>query len=168
MKDVVIFQTDRGSVELTVERDNVCASQKQMSLLFDTSPDNIGLHLKRIYSGGELDEEATTEKSSVVRLGGRRHVTLQVKYDDLDSIISGGYRVSSIKGVQFLQWATGGLKQNLLQGYTLNQKRFEDNARELEKVLVLIQKPGLVKGVREGPGGCRPPLYPHFSLDTAT
>ena len=55
MKDVVIFQTDRGSVEVTVERDNVWLSQKQMTLLFDTSPDNIGLHLKRIYSEGELD-----------------------------------------------------------------------------------------------------------------
>ncbi|MEC4682875.1 MAG: virulence protein RhuM/Fic/DOC family protein [Nitrospirota bacterium] len=140
MKDVVIFQTDRGSVEVTVERDNVWLSQKQMSLLFDTSTDNIGLHLKRIYSEGELDEEATTEESSVVQLEGRRHVTRQVKYYNLDAIISVGYRVNSRKGVQFRQWATGVLKQHLLQGYTLNQKRFEDNARELEKALVLIRK----------------------------
>ncbi|EQD34389.1 Death-on-curing family protein, partial [mine drainage metagenome] len=79
MKDVVIYQSDRGSIEVTVDRDNVWLSQKQMSLLFDTSPDNIGLHLKKIYSEGELDEEATTEESSVVRLEGRRHVTRQIK-----------------------------------------------------------------------------------------
>ena len=103
MKDVVIFRTDRGSVEVTVERDNVWLSQKQMSLLFDTSPDNIGLHLKRIYSEGELNKEATTEDSSVVQREGRRHVTRQVKYYNLDAIISVGYRVNSKKGVQFRQ-----------------------------------------------------------------
>ena len=140
MKDVVIYQSDRGSIEVTVDRDNVWLSQKQMSLLFDTSPDNIGLHLKKIYSEGELDEEATTEESSVVRLEGRRHVTRQIKHYNLDAIISVGYRVNSKKGVQFRQWSTGVLKKHLLQGYTLNQKRFEDNARELEKALLLIRK----------------------------
>lgn len=123
-----------------MDRDNVWLSQKQMSLLFDTSPDNIGLHLKKIYSEGELDEEATTEESSVVRLEGRRHVTRQIKHYNLDAIISVGYRVNSKKGVQFRQWSTGVLKKHLLQGYTLNQKRFEDNARELEKALLLIRK----------------------------
>ena len=140
MKDVVIYQTDHGSINVTVEQDNVWLSQKQMSLLFDTSPDNIGLHLKRIYSEGELDEMATTEDSSVVQREGRRHVTRQIKHYNLDAIISVGYRVNSKKGVQFRQWATGVLRQHLLQGYTLNQKRFEDNARELEKALLLIRK----------------------------
>jgi hypothetical protein len=140
MKDIMIYQTNRGSVEVTVEQDNVWLSQKQMSLLFDTSTDNIGLHLKRIYSEGELDEVSTTEESSVVQLEGRRHVIRQIKHYNLDAIISVGYRVNSKKGVQFRQWATGVLKQHLLQGYTLNQKRFEDNARELEKALLLIRK----------------------------
>ncbi len=140
MKDVVIYQTDHGSINVTVEQDNVWLSQKQMSLLFDTSPDNIGLHLKRIYSEGELDEMATTEDSSVVQREGRRHVTRQIKHYNLDAIISVGYRVNSKKGVQFRQWATGVLRQHLLRGYTLNQKRFEDNARELEKALLLIRK----------------------------
>ena len=140
MKDVVIYRTDRGSIEVTVEQDNVWLSQKQMSLLFDTSTDNIGLHLKRIYSEGELDEVSTTEESSVVQLEGRRQVTRQVKYYNLDAIISVGYRVNSRKGVQFRQWASGVLKQYLLRGYTVNQKRFEDNARELEKALLLKQK----------------------------
>ena len=140
MKDIVIYQTDRGSVEVAVEQENVWLSQKQMSLLFDTSTDNIGLHLKRIYSEGELDEVSTTEESSVVQLEGRRHVTRQVKHYNLDAIISVGYRVNSKKGVQFRQWASGVLKQHLLRGYTVNQKRFEDNARELEKALLLIQK----------------------------
>ena len=83
---------------------------------------------------------ATTEESSVVQLEGRRHGTRQGKHYNLDAVISGGYRVNSKKGVQFRQWATGVLRQHLLSGYPLNQKRFEDNARELEKALHLIRK----------------------------
>lgn len=140
MKDVAIYQTDHGAIEVTVEQDNVWLTQRQMSLLFETSTDNISLHLKRIYSEGELAEESTTEESSVVQVEGRRHVTRRVKHYNLDAIISVGYRVNSKKGVQFRQWSTGILKQHLLRGYTIHRKRFEDNARELEKALLLIQR----------------------------
>ncbi len=140
MKDVVIYQTDHGSINVTVEQDNVWLSQRQMGELFETSPENILMHLRNIYRENELGEEATAKNFLVVQTEGSRKVRRQVKHYNLDAIISVGYRVNSKKGVQFRQWATGVLRQHLLRGYTLNQKRFEDNARELEKALLLIRK----------------------------
>lgn len=140
MKDVVIYQTDHGSIDVTVEQDNVWLSQRQMGELFETSPENILMHLRNIYRENELGEEATAKNFLVVQTEGIRQVRRQVKHYNLDAIISVGYRVNSKKGVQFRQWATGVLRQHLLRGYTLNQKRFEDNARELEKALLLIRK----------------------------
>lgn len=147
MKDVVIYQTDHGSINVTVEQDNVWLSQRQMGELFETSPENILMHLQNIYRENELGEEATAKNFLVVQTEGSRQVRRQVKHYNLDAVISVGYRVNSKKGVQFRQWATGVLRQHLLRGYTLNQKRFEDNAHELEKALLLIRKtaesPGL-------------------------
>ena len=140
MKDVVIYQTDHGSINVTVEQDNVWLSQRQMGELFETSPENILMHLRNIYRENELGEEATAKNFLVVQTEGIRQVRRQVKHYNLDAVISVGYRVNSKKGVQFRQWATGVLRQHLLRGYTLNQKRFEDNARELEKALLLIRK----------------------------
>ncbi len=140
MKDVVIYQTDHGSIDVTVEQDNVWLSQRQMGELFETSPENILMHLRNIYRENELGEEATAKNFLVVQTEGIRQVRRQVKHYNLDAVISVGYRVNSKKGVQFRQWATGVLRQHLLRGYTLNQKRFEDNARELEKALLLIRK----------------------------
>ena len=140
MKDVVIYQTDHGSINVTVEQDNVWLSQRQMGELFETSPENILMHLRNIYRENELGEEATAKNFLVVQTEGSRQVRRQVKHYNLDAVISVGYRVNSKKGVQFRQWATGVLRQHLLRGYTLNQKRFEDNARELEKALLLIRK----------------------------
>ena len=140
MKDVVIYQTDHGSIDVTVEQDNVWLSQRQMGELFETSPENILMHLRNIYRENELGEEATAKNFLVVQTEGSRKVRRQVKHYNLDAVISVGYRVNSKKGVQFRQWATGVLRQHLLRGYTLNQKRFEDNARELEKALLLIRK----------------------------
>jgi prophage maintenance system killer protein len=140
MKDVIIYQTDHGSINVTVEQDNVWLSQRQMGELFETSPENVLMHLQNIYRENELGEEATAKNFLVVQTEGSRQVRRQVKHYNLDAIISVGYRVNSKKGVQFRQWSTGVLKQHLLQGYTLNQKRFEDNARELEKALFLIRK----------------------------
>ena len=140
MKEVVIYQTDHGSIDVTVEQDNVWLSQRQMGELFETSPENILMHLRNIYRENELGEEATAKNFLVVQTEGIRQVRRQVKHYNLDAVISVGYRVNSKKGVQFRQWATGVLRQHLLRGYTLNQKRFEDNARELEKALLLIRK----------------------------
>ena len=140
MSEIAIYQSPKGDVEVRVGHDTVWLNQRQMSELFDTSTDNIGLHLKRIYADGELSEAATTEESSVVQPEGRRRVTRKLKFYNLDAIISVGYRVNSKKGVQFRQWATALLREHLARGYTLNRQRFEANARELEAALRLIRK----------------------------
>ena len=139
---IVIYQNAEKPVEVWLDsgRETVWLSQRQMAEVFDTSTDNVGLHLKNIYSVGELEEMATTEESSVVRQEGRRRVTRQIKHYNLDAIISVGYRVNSRRAVQFRQWATRVLREHLIQGWTLSRRRFEDNARELEAAMALVRK----------------------------
>jgi hypothetical protein len=136
----VIFQEEGRSVEgrLDAQRDTVWLSQRQMADLFETSSDNISLHLKNIFADDELSEVATTEGSSVVRQEGKRQVTRKVRHYNLDAIISIGYRISSKRAVQFRQWATRVLREHLTQGYTLNRQRLEANAQELEAALALL------------------------------
>ncbi len=141
-QDLVIFQDADQSVEVRLDagRDTVWLTQRQMADLFETSTDNVSLHLKNIFADGELDETATTEDSSVVRQEGNRQVTRQVKHYNLDAIISVGYRVSSKRAVLFRQWATRILREHLTQGYTLNRQRFETNAKELEAAMELVRE----------------------------
>ena len=143
MTDIAIYQSPQGRVEVRVDRETVWLSQKQMAELFDTSTDNIGMHLKRIYADAELEEAATTEESSVVQREGSRQVRRRLRQYNLDAIISVGYRVNSKKGVQFRQWATALLRTHLSHGYTINAQRFEANAHELEAALQLIRRTAL-------------------------
>jgi len=107
-QQVRIFTSTDGQAQLEValDRETVWLNQSQMSALFDTSTDNVGLHLKNIFSEGELEEDRTTEDFSVVRQEGKRQVRRRVKHYNLDAIISVGYRVSSKRATQFRQWAT--------------------------------------------------------------
>jgi len=140
MSDIAIYEGPGGTVEVRLERETVWLTQKQMAELFDSTTDNIGLHLKNIFSDKELEEQATTEDYSVVQQEGNRQIRRNLKHYNLDAIISVGYRVNSRRGVHFRQWATGTLKEHLTRGYTLNRQRFEQNARELEAALRLVSK----------------------------
>ncbi len=140
MADISIYEGPSGTIEVRVEQETVWLSQRQMAELFDSTTDNIGLHLKNIYSDKELEEKATTEEYSVVQQEGGRQVRRKLKHYNLDAIISVGYRVNSRRGVHFRQWATRLLKEHLTRGYTLNRQRFEQNARELEAALALVRK----------------------------
>lgn len=104
-----LIKYNDGEIELTVsfEKDTIWLNQLQLSELFDTSSDNVSLHLKNIYNEKELDENATTEDFSVVRQEGNRNVKRTIKHYNLDAVISVGYRVSSYKATRFRQWATG-------------------------------------------------------------
>ena len=141
-KQIEIYQSSDGQtqVEVRFERDTLWLTQAQMAELFDKDRDTIGLHLKNIYESNELQMEATTEDSSVVRREGNRQVRRKLRFYNLDAIISVGYRVNSKKGTQFRIWATQRLKEYLVQGYTINRARFEKNASELEQALTLIKK----------------------------
>ena len=140
MTDITIYEGPGGIIEVKVDRETVWLSQKQMAELFDSSTDNIGLHLKNIFTDKELEEAATTEDYSVVQQEGNREVRRTLMHYNLDAIISVGYRVNSRRGVHFRQWATRTLKEHLTRGYTLNRQRLEENARELEAALMLVRK----------------------------
>ncbi|MCI0442365.1 virulence RhuM family protein [bacterium] len=130
---IVIYETENGitHIEVQVHAESIWLSQAQMAILFDKDSDTIGLHLKNIYQSGELDESATTEKSSVVQQEGIRRVKRSIKFYNLDAIISVGYRVNSKKGTQFRIWANNILKQYLLQGYALNDQKLRHQQEKL-------------------------------------
>lgn len=140
IQQVQMYQSEDGLLELKVAfgHETVWLTQAQMAELFDTSTDNVGLHLKHIYAEQELDELATTEDFSVVRQEGNRQVQRQIKHYHLDAVISVGYRVSSSRATQFRIWATRTLKQYLVNGYTLNQSRLQDRGIEFEQVRQLL------------------------------
>ena len=120
---IIVYQPNETvRLDVRLENETVWLTQSQMATLFGCSTDNVGLHLKNIYSCGELDKEATTEESSVVQIEGRRKVFRKVCLYNLDAIISVGYRVNSILGVKFRQWATRVLKEYLLRGYSVNAR----------------------------------------------
>jgi prophage maintenance system killer protein len=144
-KQVLIYQAEDGSfqTEIRLESDTIWLNQKQMSELFNTSTDNIGLHIKNVYADGELSEEATTEDYSVVRLEGNRKVNRRVKHYNLDAIISVGYRVNSKQGTQFRIWANKVLREYLLQGYALNESKLKQQTKQivqLKDTLALFQE----------------------------
>ena len=134
--DIKIYQTDDGQTEIQVkfENETVWLSQRQMAQLFEKDTDTIGLHLKNIYQSGELEEPATTEKSSVVQKEGNRQVKRKVKVYNLDAIISVGYRVNSKRGIQFRKWANKILKQYLLKGYVIDNQRLKQQNEQLKEL----------------------------------
>lgn len=140
--EILIYQGPSGSVKIDVRLDNetVWLTQKMMAQLFQVKPQNITLHLKNIYGEDELSEETTCKESLQVQIEGKRKVSRKQKFYNLDAIISVGYRIKSQIATQFRIWATNRLKDYLIQGYALNQQRFEQNANELEQALKLIQK----------------------------
>jgi death-on-curing family protein len=140
MNEIEIYQSVDNQIEIKVQFENetVWLSQKQMAELFSKDSDTIGLHLKNIYSETELAEEATTEFFSVVQTEGKREITRKIKYYNLDAILSVGYRVNSKRGTQFRQWATQRLKDYLVKGYAVNQKRLD----QLQQTLQLISQSG--------------------------
>ena len=118
-------------VRTDVENETVWLTQKEMSLLFGVSTDNIGLHISNILKDGELDD-STTEESSVVQIEGKREVRRKTKIYNLDMIISVGYRVKSQRGIVFRKWANKVLKDYLIQGYAVNQKRLDNLGKVID------------------------------------
>ncbi|PJE79247.1 hypothetical protein CI610_01794 [invertebrate metagenome] len=138
---IEIYQADDGqSIEVRLEQETLWLTLSQLADLFGRDKSVISRHLKAIFDTGELEREATVAKNATVQTEGKRQVQRQVEFYNLDAIISVGYRVNSKKGTQFRLWATQRLKEVLVQGYSLNQQRFEQNAAELEQALNLIKK----------------------------
>lgn len=117
-----------------MEGETVWLTQRQMGELFDTTPENVLMHLKNIFVDGELDEPATAKDFLAVQIEGKRQVQRKLKHYNLDAIISVGYRVNSKRGVRFRQWATRVLRDQLSQGYSLNAARLPGNKDSKQKL----------------------------------
>lgn len=141
--EVLVYEAADGSVRVDVrlERDTVWLTQRQMAEVFETTPENILMHLKNVFGDRELEEFATTKEFLVVQSEGRRQVRRNLKHYNLDAIISVGYRVNSRRGVRFRQWATGVLRDHLVQGYSFNQTRLaERGLLEARQTLDLLAR----------------------------
>lgn len=123
----LIYNTpeENVSVNAVIKDETIWLTQKAMAELFDCTTDNISLHLKNIYTDGELNENSTTEEFSVVQQEGTRKVKRKIKFYNLDAIISVGYRVNSRKATHFRIWATGVLKEYMIKGFAMDDERLK-------------------------------------------
>ena len=118
--EIILYQPDSTlSLDVRVENDTVWLTQAQMTELFQSTKQNISLHINNIFKEGELDKISVVKDSLTTAIDGKRYKT---KFYSLDVIISVGYRVKSIRGTQFRQWANKVLKEYLLRGYSVNQR----------------------------------------------
>jgi hypothetical protein len=124
MTQVVTFTPSQGGI-LGSEHDTVWATDQQIRDLFGKARRTIGEHIKNIYEEGELDKESTWREFRQVQTEGTRQVERKLSAYNLDVIISVGYRVKSKVGIEFRKWATSKLKEYLLQGYSIYQKRLQ-------------------------------------------
>lgn len=118
--EIILYQPDSTvKLEVRLENETVWLTQQQMTELFQTSKQNISLHVNNIFKDGELDSDSVVKESLTTASDGKKYKT---KYYNLDVIISVGYRVKSLRGTQFRQWANKVLKEYLLRGYSVNQR----------------------------------------------
>lgn len=134
---IIIYQTDDGKTQLDVKLENetVWLTQNQMVDLFQTTKQNVSLHINNIYKEGELDKSSTVKENLTVQNEGGRTIRRHMKYYNLDVIISVGYRVKSVRGTRFRQWANGVLKDYLVKGYAINQRIREMNYQQMVQLV---------------------------------
>ncbi|MCW1734153.1 virulence RhuM family protein [Anaerorudis cellulosivorans] len=122
--EIIIYQSEEGktNIEVRLEDDNVWLTQKMMAELFQTTPQNITLHLKNIFEEGELQEDATCKDFLQVQTEGSRKVRRKQKFYNLDVVISVGYRIKSRIATKFRIWATERLKEYMIKGFTMDDE----------------------------------------------
>ncbi len=132
--EIVIYQTKDKKIELRVklEQETVWLTQKQMADLFGKDIRTVNEHIQNIFKESELEREATIRKFRIVQHEGARKVVREIDFYNLDVIISVGYRVKSIHGTQFRIWATNVLRKHLIDGYTLNEQRLNQQTHKLQ------------------------------------
>jgi len=138
--EILLFENQDVKLEVNMKDDSVWLTQGQMAELFNTSRTNIIEHISNIYFDEELDKNSTCQDIRQVRKEGKRTVTRTIPFYNLDMIISVGYRVNSKQGIIFRKWATSILKDYMIKGYAVNQKRLE----YLEKTVKLIDIAGRI------------------------
>ena len=125
---IVIYQTEDGNTRLEVQLqdETVWLTQKMMAQLFQTTPQNITIHLKNIFEEGELEELTTCKDILQVQIEGKREINRKQKFYNLDIIISVGYRIKSHIATKFRQWATQNIREYIVKGFVLDDERLKN------------------------------------------
>lgn len=144
--EVIIYQSPEGhtSIDVRLEHDTVWLNLNQLAKLFGRDKSVISRHLKNIYNEHELDPQATVAKNATVQNEAGREVSRDIEYYNLDAIISVGYRVNSARGTQFRIWANKILKDYLVKGYALNEKRLKEQEEQLDQLKQTVRLLGNV------------------------
>ncbi len=138
---LVIFEDKDKKVEVRLEKETIWLNLNQISTLFDKDKSVISRHIKNIFESGELNRGSTVAKFATVQTEGKRKVKRTIEYFNLDVIISVGYRVNSKKATQFRIWATNVLKNYLIKGYAINEKKLtQEKLKELEDTIKFIKE----------------------------
>jgi len=141
--EIVIYKSKDGpKLEVRLEEETVWLTLNQIASLFDVQKAAISKHIKNIFKSGELDPDSTVSKMETVQIEGNRRIRRILTYFNLDMIISVGYRVNSKRATQFRIWATKTLKEHLVKGYTVNEKRLlqaQSNLKELHETISFLQ-----------------------------
>ena len=137
---IIIYQTEDGQTQIDVrlENETVWLTQAQMVELFQTTKQNVSLHLNNLYKEGELKKEGTVKEYLTVQQEGKRNVSRKVKYYDLDVIISVGYRVKSKRGTAFRIWARNIIKDFLVKGYAVNEQIRKEQIADLRQLVGML------------------------------
>jgi len=141
--EIILYESPDGQVELDVrlEEETVWLTLTQISDLFERDKSVISRHLGTIFRTGELEREATVAKNATVQIEGERQVVREIEHFNLDAILSVGYRVNSKRGTQFRIWATRTLRDHLLRGFTINEKRISAKGfSEIEQAVALLSR----------------------------
>lgn len=127
MKNIILYESPQGKVSIAVrfENETFWLTQKTIAELFNTTPQNITLHLKNIFEDKELDIEATSKDFLQVQTEGTREVNRKLTFYNLDAVIAVGYRVNSKQATQFRIWATNTLKEYIIKGFILDDERLK-------------------------------------------
>ena len=132
--EIVIYTSEDGSVSLDtkLENETIWLTQDMMTKLFETTKQNISLHINNIYKDEELDKTSTVKDFLTVRKEGNRTVSRNIEYYNLDMIIAVGYRVNSKRATQFRKWATSTLKEYITKGYAINEKMLKSKQEQIK------------------------------------
>ena len=126
--EIILYQPEDGRtrIQCRFENETVWLTQQHMAELFQTTKQNVSLHIQNIYEERELERGATVKESLMVQLEGKRSVQRRVEFYNLDVIISVGYRVKSLRGTQFRIWATQRLREYIVKGFTMDDERLKN------------------------------------------
>ena len=144
MKNNIIMYTSKDGnvkVDVSLKNDDIWMSQNELAKLFDTTKNNISIHMKNIFESGELEESSTVKNFLTVQQEGTRNVKRMVIRYNLDAIIAVGYRINSKRATEFRIWATKVLKEYMIKGFVLSDEKLKNNGESpyFEELLARIR-----------------------------